>query len=274
MAPGKQFSGFLSSYEKLTPNPKFDGTLSYANKDVQKNLHKYFAVIVDPVEVYLATGADASKLPDRGRTALAEYFGHALRSAVLDAFPVVQEPGPLVLRLRTALIGVDVGGAAPQTGDAGGALERDVNIAKVGVEMELVDSETGEQIAAAVDKRNLGEGAVVGSVNFSRDQKFRAAKQALTGGPHDYGSIWIRNTNSRRRMSRGPSASVSSSRRTGSGCRPAAPPRLPQHRWPPQVKRLLFGLRSEPDSTGHRAAPPEDVRRSRAPKGLSPCGSV
>jgi hypothetical protein len=181
MAPGKQFSGFLSSYEKLTPNPKFDGTLSYANADVQKNLHKYFAVIVDPVEVYLATGADASKLPDRGRTALAEYFGHALRSAVLDAFPVVQEPGPLVLRLRTALIGVDVGGAAPQTGDAGGALERDVNIAKVGVEMELVDSETGEQIAAAVDKRNLGEGAVVGSVNFSRDQKFRAAKQALDG---------------------------------------------------------------------------------------------
>jgi len=49
------------------------------------------------------------------------------------------------------------------------------------VEMELVDSETGEQIAAAVDKRNLGEGAVVGSVNFSRDQKFRAAKQALDG---------------------------------------------------------------------------------------------
>jgi hypothetical protein len=181
MAPGQQFSGFLSSYDKLKPNPKFDGTLSYANADVQKNLHKYFAVIVEPVEVYLATEADPAKFPDRGRAALAAYFEHAIRAAVSDAFPVVLERGPLVLRLRCALIGVDVGSAVSQKGNATGALERELNIGKVGAEMELVDSETGEQIAAAVDRRNLGDGAVIGSVSFSRDERFRAAKRALDG---------------------------------------------------------------------------------------------
>jgi hypothetical protein len=47
--------------------------------------------------------------------------------------------------------------------------------------MELVDSETGQQIAAAVDRLNLGEGAVVGSVSFSREEKFRAATEAFDG---------------------------------------------------------------------------------------------
>jgi hypothetical protein len=99
-----------------------------------------------------------------------------------DAFPVVQEPGPLVLRLRAALIGIDVAAETASGGNDGGeALERAVDISKVGVEMEMVDSVTGEQIAAAVDRQNLGAGAVVGSENFSRDEKFAAAKEAFDG---------------------------------------------------------------------------------------------
>ncbi len=47
--------------------------------------------------------------------------------------------------------------------------------------MELVDSETGEQIAAFVDRENLGKGAEVGSAKFSRYEKFMAARQAFDG---------------------------------------------------------------------------------------------
>jgi hypothetical protein len=182
MAPGAEFAGFLSEYGKLKPNPNFENTVSYVRQDDLKNIHKYIAVIVEPVEIYVATNADPSKMPDRGRTALAAYFQNAIERAVGDAFPVVQEPGPLVLRLRTALIGVDVG---PES-DAGAnvpaeALARAVDIGKVGVEMEMVDSITGEQIAAAVDRQNLGAGAMVGSANFSREEKFAAAKEALDG---------------------------------------------------------------------------------------------
>jgi hypothetical protein len=184
MPAGAQFAGFLSDYGKLKPNPNFENTLSYVKQDDAKNLHKYIAMIVDPVEVYVSTNADISKMPDRGRTAVAAYFHHAITRAVTDAFPVVQEPGPLVLRLRSALIGVDVGGEAAADSNASGnsqAFSRVVDIGKVGVEMEMVDSVTGEQIVAAVDRQDLGAGAVVGAANFSQEEKFDAARMAFNG---------------------------------------------------------------------------------------------
>lgn len=182
LAPGAQNAGFLSSYANLKPNPRFESTLSFVKQDDAKNIHKYFAVMIDPVEVYVATSADTSKIPDRGRTALTAYFQHAITLAISDAFPVVHEPGPLVLRLRTALIGVDVGPDIPadQRGGAEG-LERALDIGKVGVEIELIDSVTGEQIMAAIDSQNLGSGATVGSESFSRELKYAAAKEAFDG---------------------------------------------------------------------------------------------
>lgn len=182
LAQGAQNAGFLSSYANLKPNPRFESTQSFVKQDDVKNIHKYFAVMIDPVEVYVATNADTSKMPDRGRTALTAYFQHAITRAISDAFPVVHEPGPLVLRLRTALIGVDVGPDIPadQRGGAGG-FERALDIGKVGVEIELVDSVTGEQIMAAIDRQNLGSGATVGSESFARELKYAAAKEAFDG---------------------------------------------------------------------------------------------
>jgi len=46
-------------------------------------------------------------------------------------------------------------------------------------EMEPVDSETGDWIAAMVNKSNLGAGAEVGAEYFSRDQRFAAAREAF-----------------------------------------------------------------------------------------------
>ena len=112
---------------------------TFAQTDAQKNLHNYIAVIVDPVDIYLASDADGSRLPEKTRAAAANYFRAALTQAVFDAFPVVDQPGPLVLRLRSALIGVEAG----KKGSEGDASESAANISKVGVEMELVDSADG-----------------------------------------------------------------------------------------------------------------------------------
>ena len=179
---GQEFSGFLKNYEQLKPNQNLGGTaLTYAGADAQKNLRSYFAIVVDPIEVYIATDADASKINEDSRQALTNYFHHALLAAVSDAFPPVDQPGPLTLRLRAALVGVDVGGQVA-AGDAppdARPFERALNIGKVGVEMELVDSMTGERIAAMVDKSNLGAGAVAGAVKFSRVEKFATAREAF-----------------------------------------------------------------------------------------------
>jgi hypothetical protein len=186
MPAGKEFSGFLSSYANLKPNPKFENTVSYVKGGDAKNIHQYLAVIIDPVQVYVSSKTDVSKMPDRGRTALVAYFHHAITNAVEDAFPVVTEPGPLVLRLRTALVGVDVGGEIPGGGKDKDdpMLARGINIGKVGVEMEMVDSVTGEQLAAAVDRENLGDGVEMKSVDFSREQKVDAIRDALDGWAH------------------------------------------------------------------------------------------
>lgn len=181
--PGKEFSGFLQDYSKFKPSEKLGGeALTYVNPDKMKSLHRYVAIIVDPVQVYVSTAADASLIPDSGRGAVAKYFEHALVNAVSDAFPVVESPGPLVLRLRAAVVGIDLGGkVAPLTDAAIVAkpMERAIVLEKVSVEMELVDSETGERIAAAVDKATLGAGAEVGSENFSRVERYNEAKMAF-----------------------------------------------------------------------------------------------
>jgi hypothetical protein len=183
MPANQEYSGFLKDYSKLAPNPDLEGAVkTYVNTDAQKNLHKYVAVIIDPVEVYLASDADDTKIPEKTRAAAANYFRAALTNAVSDAFPAVDEPGPLVLRLRAAIIGVDVGGsvaAADKPEDANDAVETAANIGKVGVEIELVDSVTGEQIAAAVDREPLGAGAEIAAGNISRHEKSMAARQAL-----------------------------------------------------------------------------------------------
>ena len=179
---GSQFSGFLKDYDALKPNPALDGEmLTYVGADAKKNLRSYFAIVVDPIEVYVATDADEKKVDEDARKALTNYFQHALTNAVSDAFPMVDKPGPLTLRLRVALVGVDIGGqvAAGAVSADSKPLENALNIGKLGVEMELVDSQTGERIAAAVDRTNLGAGAEIGAVNFSREEKFAAAREAF-----------------------------------------------------------------------------------------------
>ena len=75
--PGKEFSGFLQDYSKFKPSEKLGGeALTYVNPDKMKSLHRYVAIIVDPVQVYVSTAADASLIPDSGRGAVARRRRH------------------------------------------------------------------------------------------------------------------------------------------------------------------------------------------------------
>lgn len=183
MPEGQQYSGFLKDYANLKPNANLEGdALTFVSTDAARNLRRYVAVIVDPVEVYVSTRADESQIPERARETVAIYFRHALESAVADAYPMVSTPGPLVLRLRAAIVGVDTGGQTAPVDDpslTATPLARAIVLEKVGVEMELVDSVTGERVAAMVDRMNLGVGAEVGSENFSRVARFNQATQAF-----------------------------------------------------------------------------------------------
>ena len=54
-----------------------------------------------------------------------------------------------------------------------------IDISSVIIEVELVDSVTGERIAAAVDKADLGEGARMDHTRVAKVEKARDAKEAF-----------------------------------------------------------------------------------------------
>ena len=180
MPAKQQFSGFLKDYSAMKANAAVGPeAFTFVNPDKMKSLRRFIAIIVDPVDVYLATNADDSLIPARAGEAVTNYFRHALIDAVSDAFPVVEIPGALVLRLRSALVGVDLGGDVAPLQSGGETLPRAIVLEKVGLEIELLDSESGERIAALVDKEKLGSGAQVGSVNFSREERAAEARMAF-----------------------------------------------------------------------------------------------
>ena len=84
---GQEFSGFMKDYGALKPNPKLEGNaLTYASTDAQKNLRSYFAIVVDPIDVYIATDADEAASRHLAE-ASGQYFHHAW-SGRIEAFPV------------------------------------------------------------------------------------------------------------------------------------------------------------------------------------------
>jgi hypothetical protein len=181
VAAGSEFSGFLKDYSALKPNAKLGSEiLTYVNMDQAKHLRRYAAVTVDPVEVFLSANANPDRFQARAGESLARYFKRALEKSVSDAFPVVEEAGPLVLRLRCAIVGVDTSDApGDATVEESDRLASAARIGNVRIEMELTDSMTGERIAAAVDKAALGAGAEVGAYRFERIEKYTAARQAF-----------------------------------------------------------------------------------------------
>lgn len=178
---GSEYSGFLKDYAALHPNAKLGGDiLTFVNIDQAKHLRRYVAVTVDPVEVYLSASADPGKFHAKAGESLSRYFQRALEKSIADAYPVVEIGGPLVLRMRAAIVGVDTSGSpGDSTGEASERFANAAGIGNVRIEMELVDSVSGERIAAAVDRAALGTNAEVGSYRFERVEKYLAARQAF-----------------------------------------------------------------------------------------------
>ena len=63
--------------------------------------------------------------------------------------------------------------------ESGAVLARAVSVTDVIAEFELVDSVSGEVIAAVLDEAHLGEAAEIGATHFSRMERFNAAQEAF-----------------------------------------------------------------------------------------------
>lgn len=157
--------GFLSDYSKLEPMVGDKDAFAYKNPEA---VAKYEKLMIDRIKIYLKADAKSKEIDPAALKELADYFHQAIVKAVGDAYPVVREPGPDVLRLRIAI--TDLVPNKPEAsvvtlvvpflwvGEAGaGAAEGKTGstpfVGEASVELEALNSETHKQIVAFIDTR-------------------------------------------------------------------------------------------------------------------------
>jgi hypothetical protein len=132
-------------------------------------------------------------------TELAEYYQNALFDAVKGGYEIVDQPGPGVLRVRVAItdlkpskpisntlssiipVGMVVAGATKAaSGD-------NLGTGEAATEIDILDSLTGERLAAAVDRRQGGKSAFRGKWEDTKQafdywaKRFRHRLDAVRG---------------------------------------------------------------------------------------------
>lgn len=101
---GFQKSGFLADYSRLQAVEGLEGTYRYVDRSA--NLRPYSKVLIEPVQVILAAGADASQVSPDVMKRVSEAARMEFVGALLSGYQVVDKPGPDVIRVRLAITGI------------------------------------------------------------------------------------------------------------------------------------------------------------------------
>jgi hypothetical protein len=158
-----QQTGFLKNYSQLQPGTKDQVLLVYIDPNAQWN--RYTQVLIEPVTFW---GDSSSKVSVADQQKLSSYYYSKLKEDLGQKFKLADRPGPGVMIVRVAL--TDPTAATPVLRTVSVVvpqarlLNSVVNLATgsygfVGSaqsEAEVVDSQTGQRLAAAVDKRSGG----------------------------------------------------------------------------------------------------------------------
>jgi hypothetical protein len=154
-------SGFLRDYSQLQEREGHEAQLVYLNP--RADWSRYAAIEIDSVTLWASQ--ENVKLSKQDQQMLTDLVYKAMHEQLGKQFRLVDRTGPDVLRLRAALTqakGANVplrtmSTLLPQALILGTAVGLSADTAStVGtatVEMELLDSITGERLAAAVDQR-------------------------------------------------------------------------------------------------------------------------
>jgi hypothetical protein len=107
--------------------------------------------VIDPVDVHFHSKAKGTDISSKELAELRQYMYAAIHNAILDHYSIVRRPGPRVARIRIALTDVEKSSPAlnviPHTKLMGAGL------GGASMEGEVLDSITGEQIAAVVQSQ-------------------------------------------------------------------------------------------------------------------------
>jgi hypothetical protein len=166
-APPQRYSGFLDDYSVLSPREGSDGAALRFIKPGAK-LGRYEQLIIDPVIVYYGVGTGLHDIPKQDLETLANHFYSALVRHLGADYPLVQRPGPDVLRIQVALTEVEPSDVVmnamssalpirPASDLKQLATGTQAFVGSAGAEAKIVDAASGQLLAAAVDRRQGGK---------------------------------------------------------------------------------------------------------------------
>ena len=178
--------GFLSDYSKLEPMDDDRDAFRYLNPDV--DFSSYNKLLIDRIKVYYQEDSDYQGIDPDDLKALTDYFHQALVKAMGDEYPVVDEPGPDVLRLRIAV--TDLVPNKPEasvvslvvpflwvadagTGVAKGETGSTAFTGEATIELEALDSVSSRQLGAFIETRvgkkyNWTKGVTEGVTSYAK----------------------------------------------------------------------------------------------------------
>ena len=96
-----QAVGFLSDYANISTTKDANGAYVYMDETV--DFSKYNKLLVDRIKIFFKDDSEYKGIDPDELQVLTNYFYEAINKAVGDAYPLVTEPGPDVLRLRIAV---------------------------------------------------------------------------------------------------------------------------------------------------------------------------
>jgi hypothetical protein len=162
-------SGFLKDYSKLQPaKDDTEASLTYLTSDKAK-FKSYTKVWLEPVEVWRGEKSDAKDLDMEDANYVSQYLWSRVEEELRKDYQIAREPGPDVMRVR---IGITEAGKGIPVLDNITAIHpgslllskgkkviggTEGFVGKASVEVEATDSQTGDVLAAAVDRRGGGK---------------------------------------------------------------------------------------------------------------------
>ncbi len=143
-------SGFLGPDIALTPDPLDASRLYFEKPGV--DWERYTKLMIDPVVVYLHPDSKNQEIQVDELKKLTDLLHDTVVKKVSPSFPVVDEPGPDVLRIRSAI--TDVVPANPVVNMASiASFGVPVDMGEASLEAEFLDSLSNERLAALVDRK-------------------------------------------------------------------------------------------------------------------------
>ena len=174
-----QQSGFLGQdYERLRPGEEGEALLVYRNPEVDWT--SYDKIKLDPVTIWAGEDSEFEDFSQPQRQELADTLYTMVAEELSQDFQMVDEPGPGVLQVQVAITDAQTSNPTMDTistvlpqalllSQANGlATGKPGFVGEASVELRATDGQTGELVAAGVDRR-VGGKSVSGAPTDSWD---------------------------------------------------------------------------------------------------------